>query len=246
MHDGADPLARERSEAGFRAVIDLGLRERVDLMVVAGDLFDHARVSEATLHFAASELARIGVPVVVAPGNHDHAGPGSVYDRLDLTALASNLTVLRAPDGETVAIAALGVTVWGRAYCNEGPHFAPFAGAPHRGASRRGASTWSVGVGHGHYAQAESGMHPSFRFDESDLTGLDFDYIALGHWERQARVAAGGIVAAYSGAPGGSLDGRGGALVVDLKATGEVDLLAHAFVDGARHSYEAIPLLTGA
>jgi DNA repair protein SbcD/Mre11 len=246
MHDGADPLARGRSESGLRGVVDIGLRERVDLMVVAGDLFDHARVHEATLRLAAAEFARIGAPVVVVPGNHDHAGAGSVYDRLELTALAPNLTVLRAPGGETITFAALGVTVWGRPYCNQGPDFAPFAGAPRRRGTPPRASTWAIGVGHGHYMHPESVTHPSFRFDEAELLDLDFDYIALGHWERQARVAAGGIVATYSGTPASSADGHGGVLLVDFNATGEVVLRAQSLGVGGEHSHEAIPLLAGA
>ena len=37
---------RELSEQRFRRVIDVGIAEQVDLFVIAGDFFDHARVHE--------------------------------------------------------------------------------------------------------------------------------------------------------------------------------------------------------
>ena len=104
---------REAVEANFRAVIDVGLRERADLVLIAGDFFDNARVNEETLRFAAEQIARAEVPVVIGPGNHDHVGENSVYDRLDLTALAQNLRIQRAEEGETTAIEELDVEVWG-------------------------------------------------------------------------------------------------------------------------------------
>ncbi len=64
-------------EANLRAVIDVGLRERADLVVIAGDFFDNARVNEETLRFAAEQIARADVPVVIGPGNHDHVGDNS-------------------------------------------------------------------------------------------------------------------------------------------------------------------------
>jgi DNA repair exonuclease SbcCD nuclease subunit len=78
---------RALSEERFRSVIDVGIAERVDLFVIAGDFFDHARVGEETLRFAAAEIARLEAPTVLVPGNHDHVGQRSVYDRIDLTRL---------------------------------------------------------------------------------------------------------------------------------------------------------------
>jgi len=84
-HSKAERTMERRQEMHdtFRAVIDLSITERVDFMVIAGDFFDNARVQEDTMQFAGEQLARVPGPVILLPGNHDHVGPGSVYDRLD-------------------------------------------------------------------------------------------------------------------------------------------------------------------
>ncbi len=244
---------RAESEAAFRGVIDVGLREHVDCMVIAGDFFDNARVSEETLRFAAQQIARIDVPVLIVPGNHDHVGRGSVYDRIDLEALAPNLTVLRAPAGALVVYEALGIVVWGRAHLEHDGAFAPFAGAPARAAVAT-AGQWYLGIGHGHYLHPGSGGQPSFHIRATDLAELEHDYLALGHWEQQTRVTRGegtqaDAVAAYSGAPDGQatvLGPSGRVLVVDLHPDGSVRLTSHAVDAGsAPLAHDEIPLLRG-
>jgi len=231
-------------EEGFRRVIDAGLRAEVDLVLIAGDFFDNARVKEETLRFAASEIARAQVPVVIAPGNHDHVGPGSVYDRIDLAALAPNLRLLRVPDGESVAIEALDVEIWGRSHTELDPRFSPFEGAP-----SRGEAAWQLGIGHGHYIHPRAALHHSFHIRREHLEALNRDYVALGHWERMTRVEAGeSVIAAYSGAPeslGGREDLGRRVLIVDLPADGRVRLTAES-IDGERAiPHEDLPFLEG-
>jgi Calcineurin-like phosphoesterase len=92
----------ERGRAVFRAIVDRALTDRVDLLLIAGDLFDHNRASDATVAFVRDELARLGRPVVILPGNHDALCTNAIYDRHDFTAGASRVHVIRRPNGETV------------------------------------------------------------------------------------------------------------------------------------------------
>src|SRR5712692_6992273 len=62
---------RERERRIFRRIVECALTERVDLLLIAGDLFDHNRVPDETVEFARRELDRLRSPVVVLPGNHD-------------------------------------------------------------------------------------------------------------------------------------------------------------------------------
>ena len=226
----------------FGRVIDLGLRERVDFMVIAGDFFDSTAVREDTLHFAAEQIARLEAPVVLVPGNHDHVGPGSVYDRVDLPALAQNLRIMRAPAGETVRLDGLDVDLWGRSHTEQDPDFAPLAGAP-----ARGDAAWHIGVAHGHYIHERALLTGSFHIRQEQIAVLDFDYLALGHWEVQARVDGGDVLAAYSGAPQGlaGIDRRR-TLIVDLVEDGSVRLASHSLEDGPEIAHGEIPFLQGA
>ena len=243
-HSKAESTLRRRQEMHdtFSSVIDLTITERVDFMVIAGDFFDNARVQEETMHFAGEQLARVPGPVVLLPGNHDHVGPNSVYDRLDLAELAPNLVLMRAPEGESVILEALGVELWGRSHTELDPDFRPFEGAP-----RRGDAEWHIGVGHGHYLHPRSADHKSYRIYEEQLAVLDHDYVALGHWEQQTRVAAGEGLAAYSGAPDGLAGQSGGrVLLVHLEEDGTVRLVSHPLREGEQHlHHDEIPILEG-
>lgn len=53
--------------------------EQASLVLVAGDLFDSPTADKATVSAACSAIGGIGLPVVVIPGNHDHAGPGTIW-----------------------------------------------------------------------------------------------------------------------------------------------------------------------
>ncbi len=62
---------------------------------MAGDLFDSASVDKATVAATCSAIGQIDLPVLVIPGNHDHGGPGSVWEQAffvrEQAALAPNL-----------------------------------------------------------------------------------------------------------------------------------------------------------
>lgn len=53
-------------------MVDLANRERCELFVVAGDLFDHLRVSKKVIRQTAEALRRFNGTVAVLPGNHDY------------------------------------------------------------------------------------------------------------------------------------------------------------------------------
>jgi DNA repair exonuclease SbcCD nuclease subunit len=70
----------------------------LDFVVVAGDLFDSPHVTKATVSAACEAMGLMRVPVLVIPGNHDHGGPGSIWEqaffRREREQLAPNLRVL--------------------------------------------------------------------------------------------------------------------------------------------------------
>ncbi len=72
-----------------------------ELVLVAGDLFDSPGVDASTVSAACAAIGRIPAPVLVIPGNHDHGGPGSVWEQdfflREREQLAPNLVVLTEP-----------------------------------------------------------------------------------------------------------------------------------------------------
>ncbi len=116
----ASPRGREeprgrRLEAGFEAVIDLAIGAHADVLLIAGDFFDHARIGPEVAEFAAAQINRFPGETVILPGNHDPIGRHGPYERHDLEALAPRLRLVREPEGEFLDFPALDLAVWGRA-----------------------------------------------------------------------------------------------------------------------------------
>lgn len=60
--------------AAFREAVDVALRERVDLVLHSGDLFDTVRPSNRAVTFAMEQLTRLseaGIPFLAIAGNHE-------------------------------------------------------------------------------------------------------------------------------------------------------------------------------
>src|SRR5918999_668355 len=83
-HDLGEAAAqqRERQFAAFSRAIDLALSERVDLVLVAGDLFDSNAQPRRSVERVAGELKRLvaaSIATVILPGTHDVYDAASIY-----------------------------------------------------------------------------------------------------------------------------------------------------------------------
>jgi DNA repair exonuclease SbcCD nuclease subunit len=73
---------REQLRQTLRRIIDLAKERGANAVTVAGDLFERARLSPDTAAFLTSEFERLApIPLFIAPGNHDAADAGSLYQR---------------------------------------------------------------------------------------------------------------------------------------------------------------------
>lgn len=98
----ADPQKRALVQQERLAVLDRiaesAARGNVEFVLVAGDLFDSPSATKATVAAACSAIGRMKVPVLAIPGNHDHGGPGSLWEQefflRERAALAPNFRIL--------------------------------------------------------------------------------------------------------------------------------------------------------
>src|SRR5438309_973872 len=81
-------------ERAFAAAMDLAIEADVDAVLVVGDLFDHARVSDDLLAWTAKELARVERPVVLLVGNHDALDGDSVHHRFRVAERCPNVILV--------------------------------------------------------------------------------------------------------------------------------------------------------
>jgi len=199
--------------ASLRAVLATARGLRTDVVLLAGDTFENNQLSPAILDRARRLLAAADLPVVILPGNHDPALADSVFVRGELNDL-SNVSVLGVTHDEAVPFAVFDLEIWGHA------HRDYFSMAPLRGPRPR-STRWQVAIAHGHYeppATRTNPLRPSWVFGDEEIAATGADYLALGHWDRAARVGDGAVPAYYSGSPDLSQTVN----MVRLTATGDV------------------------
>ncbi len=199
-------VQRERQFAAFRATVDLALAEKVDLLLVAGDLFDSNVQPRRSVERVAAELARLAgatIRTVIIPGTHDVYDRASVYRAYDLVALAglpatSDRVVVLTPERPEVVLAALDVVVHGRVFATKRAPRDPLEGLSTAGDGR---ATWKIGLVHGSVRIPGRTEHDEVVVAPEAIAASGLDYLALGHWHSMQRGQAGATVWAYPGAP---------------------------------------------
>jgi DNA repair exonuclease SbcCD nuclease subunit len=190
-----EPLHKGDGTAGLRVVLAAARAAKADAVILAGDTFEHNRLSAALLDRAAQLLAEAGRPVVILPGNHDPAIADSVFHRA--VAAPDNVHVIGVTDEIAVSFPALALEIWGNAHRDYGDS-APLAQPQPR------RSFWQIAVAHGHYAPVadrSTRLRPGWLIGDDEIAATGADYIALGHWNRHARVGGDMVAAYYSGSP---------------------------------------------
>jgi len=88
---------REDFDRAFQELVDKTIELKPDFMVIAGDLFHHARSSNITLENAIRNFSRLreaGIPVLTVDGSHDSAPnvvTGTILNPLDSAGLVYHL-----------------------------------------------------------------------------------------------------------------------------------------------------------
>jgi DNA repair exonuclease SbcCD nuclease subunit len=180
---------------GLRNVLTTARELGADLVLLAGDVFEHNRLPLDIVRRTAELLRDTGLPIVMLPGNHDPAVPESVYRRG--VSEPTNVHVLGVTHLEAVVFPEWELEVWGHAHYDYG-NMAPLQ-------RPRGRSTrWQIAMAHGHYdgpSDPTAVNRPSWLISDDELVATGADYVALGHWNRAIQVGTGPVKAYYSGSP---------------------------------------------
>lgn len=211
---------REAIRATFRRILEDARTESVDMVLIAGDLFEHDRVTPDTVEFLKQQFSAMGsIRVFIAPGNHDPFIQGSPYRE---ESWPGNTRIFSSEEFQTVEMPELGARVAGcgftRAQVQE--HlFNRLRPMPAEG--------FNIVVAHG----SDLARVPGGKFSHGPLTidevaGKNVHYCALGHYHEQRPVenAIDGAEVWYSGIPEGrgwDEEGDRGYLLVEV-ADGKV------------------------
>lgn len=181
-------MRREELKEVFASIVDLALREQVQLFLIAGDLFEHAHLTRSTVRFLEQQFRRlVGIRVFISPGNHDPLLPNSYYRTYPWP---ENVHIFGTEPGR-VDLDQLGVSVYGWGFGAWEVTSWQLGGLKMADSKRL-----NIVLVHG----GDERYHP---FRPSDLTALGADYVALGHihkpgvvWEEDGR-----LIAQYPGSP---------------------------------------------
>ena len=213
LHIG-DNSGHPMADCALRAVVEATPRLMGDVLLLAGDIFDNARVSDDVIDGFLEELARLAsCETVILPGNHDLYHDGSVYLRPPFRNKPDNLHIITQAGGETITFPELTLKVWGRAMPSHTPDFHPLEGMPDNR-----DDLWLVALAHGHFHFDDDLDRRSSPIYPSEVANAPCDYLALGHWDRHADVSQGSVTAVYSGTARGWSQSSplGSVTVVDL------------------------------
>ena len=192
-------------------IADLCRREDCDLILLAGDIFDGEATRE-TLDILKEALASTGVPVMIAPGNHDFCAPGSPWLE---ERWPQNVFVFTGKP-ESVTIMGLDCRVYGAAFQSmDSPGLLEDFRA-------EGPETYCLGVFHGDPVQKDSPYNP---ITASQVRGSSLDYLALGHIHRAGAFRSGSTLCAWPGCPmgrGWDETGETGVCIVTLGEEPEI------------------------
>jgi DNA repair exonuclease SbcCD nuclease subunit len=195
-HDHTARLHGGDGTAGLACVLRAARGAGADVAILAGDTFDCHRLPQELLDHAADVIAAAELPVVILPGNHDPAVSDAVYRHGKLAGV-QNLHVLGITHDEAVLFPALGLEIWGRPH-RDYSDMIPFETARPR------STRWQIAVAHGHYQphpDRSTRLRPGWLIGDDEIAATGADYVALGHWNRAAKVGNGDIAAFYSGSP---------------------------------------------
>ncbi|EJC83853.1 DNA repair exonuclease [Rhizobium leguminosarum bv. trifolii WSM2297] len=172
-------LVSDASRQALVAIVDLCLEERVDALVIAGDLYDGEQTSMKTARFLASQLERLhraGIYVFKIRGNHDAMSKIArelvMPDTVKI--FGGHAEIVEATKGS------LSVAIHGMSFAK--PH-APDPLLPKFKPPVAGA----VNIGIMHTSLAGSAGHDVYApCNVLDLHASGFDYWALGHLHQRS------------------------------------------------------------
>lgn len=164
---------RGATRRAFENLVATALSERVDLVVIGGDLYDGDWPDHNTGLFfvkGVAQLAEAGIPVAIVRGNHDAASKLTKSLRLP-----RNVHLLADTKPETVVLDGIGVAVHGQSFVTPAvlDDLASAYPAPIQGCFNIGLLHTSLNgrPGHDNYAPTTLDV----------LRGKGYDYWALGH-----------------------------------------------------------------
>ncbi len=228
-------LQRRQVEETFKKIISLAITEKVDVLLIAGDLFDSNQQSQRIIDLVINQfnmLGRNNIPVCVIPGNHDCLDATSVYRKINFMVQCPNLTIFTGEDVAYHEYPVIGLTVYGKPNLSDLELTSPL-----QGIKKSTSSHYHVAMAHGSFFIPGKVSENDHVFTAEEIANSGMSYVALGHWHDAGNYSSGSVIAWYSGAPERldfKQEGTGQVILTNIIDNGVVEVQHKAI--GARHS----------
>jgi len=214
---------REQLRTTFKNVIATAIDEGVNIVLIAGDLFDANQQSQRNVDLVIEQFNLLGsnnIPVCLIPGTHDSLDSSSIYRKVDFEGKCSNLKIFADEDISYKEYPGLDLTVYGKPNLSNRSYVSPL-----KGLKRLTSSKFHIAMAHGSLYIPDKIAEDDHVFKLEEVRASGMDYLALGHWHRFYRCSE-KPPAWYSGPPEWIPDQRerGAVLLVSLSDAGEVEV----------------------
>jgi len=238
---GSSMNARQRKERQrelldtFISVIDKAIGEKVDFLIIAGDLFEHRTVRRSTIEEIYRQFQRIPhIPIFITPGNHDPLLANSYYRILKWPAHVH----IFGGHFQKIELSDLSVDLYGFGYESY-----RITNNPFETLSIEKNSHYKILTFHGSYLPGKGVKDDYLSFTQDLIPSLEVDYIALGHFHECRRIEGRGEkpVCFYSGCPepiGFDEMGEKGVLLVELDGS----RIGTSFIRTQKRQYHTVQL----
>ncbi len=163
-------IRRNELRSAFTSMMTYARMNQVDLVLIAGDLFDHRYATRETIALIKSEFEKLHCPIVIAPGNHDFAGERSIWQK---QVFPDNVYVFTDANLSSFTFEEINTTVYGYAFTEQNMTAVPFDGMRVTDPSR-------VNLLLAH-CDMVSGKSTDCPVTARQLEAFGADYAALGH-----------------------------------------------------------------
>lgn len=188
---------RSRLLQAFDDTVNLAIHEKVDIFLIAGDLFDSREVSKtllAQVAYRMQDLSAVGIPVCLTPGTHDPYGTGSIYLSPELSGI-EGLTVFTTEEMTPVRFPELNCEVYGNA------NMKPFENRyPLERLKVADDIRWRIGMVHASFEMPDL-VDDTYVVTPEQVAASGLDYLALGHIHSFSDRSKGEVTAFYPGSP---------------------------------------------
>lgn len=235
VHLGYD-CEKDDIEKSFARIISICEDENVDVMLIAGDLFDNSGPDDELVDWVIDRFMQINrTMIMISPGNHDYYIRGGCYDRINTA--CENVFIF---DGEMdyyeINIGNAVVRIYGAGFTDS-----ICMNSLMKQRNIIDDDAINLGVFHG-TVEGQQSKNPYNPISLKRIEDNEFDYLALGHIHKQTGILHRGYSTyAYCGCPQGMSFGMKGTKGIYLGIVGQ-GYANMKFVEVCERRYEEIKI----